>query len=56
MEKTIELVLTSGEGVDKVTIPTALWRKFEKRATELGIPTEELFTIALDIFLKKQGY
>lgn len=56
MEKTVTLKLESPLCTEEIEVPAELWKRFEKRAIELGTPVEELFTIALDQFLKKRGY
>ena len=43
-------------GVDVIEVDADLWERFEAKAKELRVPIEELFVVALDAYLKKQGY
>lgn len=56
LEKTVTLTISSPLGEDEIEVPEELWGRFEQRAKELGLPAEELFTVALDAYLKSQGY
>ncbi len=56
MAKTVTLKLESPLCTEEIEVPAELWDRFEERAKELGTPIEELFTIALDAFLKSRGY
>lgn len=49
--------LTSPDGTeDVIEIDQELYDRFAARAKELGQSEQELFIIALDAFLKKEGY
>lgn len=53
----MKLTLESPDGTkDTVEVPDELWERFENLAKERGIPVEELFEIAMDVYLKAQGY
>lgn len=54
--KTVTLKISSPLCDEEIEVPKELWDRFEQRAKELETPVEELFTIALDDFLKKRGY
>jgi len=56
MSKTVTLKLESALCTEEIEVPEELWKRFEERARELRTPVEELFEIALDAFLKAQGY
>ena len=56
MSKTVTLKLESALCTEEIEVPEELWKRFEERARELGTPVEELFEIALDAYLKSQGY
>lgn len=56
MSDTVVLHLVGSEGEEDIEISTELWGEFEQRAKELNTPVEELFVIALDHFLKSEGY
>jgi len=56
MSKTVTLKLESPLCKEEIEVPEELWERFEERARELGTPVEYLFEIALDAFLKAQGY
>ena len=47
MKKTVTLNLKSELCEEQVEIPEELWRRFEEKAKELGVPPEELAVIAL---------
>lgn len=49
--------LTSPDGSeDVIEIDVELWERFQAKAKELGMTEQELFVIALDTFLMKEGY
>lgn len=55
MEK-VKIILESPDGTkETVEIPADLWRRFEARAKELGVPIDELFEVAVDVYLKDKG-
>lgn len=56
MEKVKIRLLSPSGAEDIVEIPKDLFDRFSKRAEELEVPVDELFRIALDNFLKSEGY
>lgn len=54
-KQTIRLISPDGTE-DVIEIEKELYDRFTARAKELGVPENELFIIALDAFLKKEGY
>ncbi len=56
MSKTVTLKLESPLCTEEIEVPEELWKRFEDRAKELETPVEELFSIALDAYLKSEGY
>jgi len=49
--------LTSPDGSeDVIEIESSTWERFQAKANELGMTEQELFVIALDTFLMKEGY
>ncbi|MBA7701196.1 hypothetical protein ES703_109929 [subsurface metagenome] len=55
MSKSVTLKLSSALCDEEIEVPKELWKRFEKKARELGTPIEELFVIALDAFVKAGG-
>ena len=57
MADKVEITLEKPNGSkETVEIPADLWERFETRARELNIPIDELFEIAVDIYLKDKGF
>ncbi len=56
MPKKVTLKLASEHCEEEIEIPEELWKRFEEAAKKLETPVEELFSIALDAYLKRRGY
>jgi len=54
-KQTIRLKSPDGSE-DVIEIDKDLYDRFAARAKELGVPEDELFIIAMDAYLKEQGY
>lgn len=57
MEEKQTIRLISPDGTESVVeIDKELYERFSARAKELGVSENELFLVAMDAFLKSQGY